>query len=191
MQKSRFSLLVVLGTQLCCLAFAADDGPEMNRILKLFPGYHVLSMSERDSETRTFLLQHLPKRNPSVIHADIDGDGYPDYALLLRQDKPQSSRFVVLLCPKDGPCRKTYELDVTGYSDGAYLTTAPPEKTIDLPATQQIVASDKAGSSQGAQVTGNTKPAQTGIFVTYFGKGQILLRWSRKAKKLVEVPTRD
>jgi hypothetical protein len=39
-------------------------------------------LKELDSDARAFFLQHFPKASPSVVHADFDGDGQLDYALL-------------------------------------------------------------------------------------------------------------
>ena len=56
----------------------------IDKLLNHFPGDHVLTLSERDSDARDFILKHFPRSNPSVVHADFDGDGHPDYAMLLR-----------------------------------------------------------------------------------------------------------
>ena len=122
-----------------------------------------------------------------MIHADIDGDGYPDYALLLRSDKSQAARFVVLLCSGEKPCKKVYGLDWSGYSDCAYLTADPPA---DMSETRTAVAGGQS-PTQPTEQAAELKPETTGILVTYFGKGQILLHWSKKAKKLLEVQTMD
>jgi hypothetical protein len=45
-------------------------------ILNDFPGFHVLTVPERDSDTRAFILAHFAKRSPSVVRADFDGDGH-------------------------------------------------------------------------------------------------------------------
>lgn len=122
-----------------------------------------------------------------MIHADIDGDGYPDCALLLRSDKSQAARFVVLLCSGEKPGKKVYDLDFSGYSDRAYLTADPPA---DGSATRTVITGAQS-PTQPTEQSAELKPETTGIFVTYFGKGQILLHGSKKTKKLLEVQTMD
>jgi len=59
----------------------------LGSVLNNFLGYHILKLTEMDGDASAFFLQHFPKGNPSVVHADFDGDGHLDYALLLRNDK--------------------------------------------------------------------------------------------------------
>jgi len=67
---------------LCCVALSGAEGPkrDLDVILSRFQGYHVMTLEERDADVRTFIRQHFPKENPSIVHADFDGDGRPDYA---------------------------------------------------------------------------------------------------------------
>jgi hypothetical protein len=53
----------------------AQANPE-NLVLNRFPGYHVLTARELDSETKTYFLQHFPKSQPGMVIADFDGNGY-------------------------------------------------------------------------------------------------------------------
>lgn len=75
----------------CLFCFAApsigeEQKTDIDGILTNFPGYHLLTLKERDPDLRAYLLQHFPKSNPSAIHADFDGDGHLDYALLLKEN---------------------------------------------------------------------------------------------------------
>lgn len=157
-------LAALLSSLLCCVGIAKEEQQKSdipNSVLANFPGYHLLTLKERDSDTRAFLAGHFPKSNPSVVHGDFDGDGHQDYALLLKNDKSPMTKLVVLLCPDDH-CRKVYELDVTMYSDLVFLR----------PVT---AASSKL----------------TRIQVTYFEKGKVFLYWNEKVKKIKEVQTAD
>jgi len=164
------------------LAASAAEGPNdgINSILNLFPGYHVLTLAERDAGTRAFVLRRFPKDNPSIVHADIDGDGNLDYAVLLKDDKSQQAKLIVLLCSRENVCKKVYELDVTRYSDTAYLR--PVASGSKVAQTDAIDTKDKSGP---------VKLSAAGIRVTYFEQGEVVYYWNRKHGKLEAVQTRD
>jgi hypothetical protein len=150
----------------------------LDSILKLFPGYHLLNLQERDPDLKAFLVQHFPKSDPSVVRADFNGDGNPDYALLLKDEKSGATKLVVLLCSADGQCKNVYELDETAYASSVYLRPLSTGSKV----------------SQTEAVTGNTPPVKlhsTGIQVTYFEKGKVVLHWNRKLQKIEEVQTGD
>ena len=137
-------------------------------------------MSELDTGTRAYFSQHFPKSNPSVVQADFDGDGHLDYALLVRNVKSKTTKLIVLLCSEDGQCRKVYELDVSMYSDLVYLR---------LVAIGSVVSQTDAIDS-----TDHLTPVRlkaSGIQVSYFEKGKVVLYWNRKLKKIKEVDTQD
>src|SRR4029077_7645091 len=94
-------------------------------ILDDFPGFHMLTVAERDSDTRAFILAHFAKRNPSVVRADFDGDGHPDYAVLLKDKKSGVAKFVILLCPEDEHCKKACDEDITSYDGEVFIKTVP------------------------------------------------------------------
>ena len=70
---------------------------------------------------KAFVVRHFPKDNPSLVRADFNGDGIPDYALLLKNDKSSATNLVVLLCPADGACKSVYEVNETAYAGSVYL----------------------------------------------------------------------
>ncbi|SRR6266850_2666970 len=150
----------------------------IDSIVSSFPGYHLLTLKELDSDAKAFFLKHFPKASPSVVQADFDGDGQLDYALLLKNDKSRLTKLVVLLCADDGHCRNVYELDVSAYSGSAYLRPVSRGSRI----------------SQTKSIDTDTAPVNlkfSGIRVTYFGKGELVLYWNKKLKKIEEVQTED
>ena len=168
-------LLAVLG-----VASSAGDGrgADLDSALKGFPGYHPLTLQERDPDVRTFLGQHFPKSNPSVVRADFNGDGNPDYALLLKDDKTRATKLVVLLCSADGQCKSAYEADQTTYASLVYLRPVRTGSKV----------------SQTEAIPGNIPPVKlhsTGIQVNYFEKGKVVLHWNPKRQKSDEVQTSD
>ena len=173
---------VISVTSLFCCAFAStgrDAKASIDAILGKFPGYHLLTLKERDSDTSAYILQHFPKASTSVVHADFDGDGHLDYAVLLKNDKSKETKLFVLLCSEDASCRNVYELDVTAYSDLVYLR--PVKK---VAAVSQTEAVGSKGASQA-----NLKSA--GIQVVYFEKGKVVLYWDKRLKKIKEVQAED
>jgi len=178
---SRSVPVILSAAVFCC--FLASSGEErksdIDSILSGFPGYHLLTLKERDADTRAFILQHFPKANPSVVRADFDGDGHLDYALLLRNEKSQSTKLVVLLCSEDLHCRNVYESDVSAYSDSVYL--------------RPVTRGSRVSQTEAVD-TNHTAPVNlksSGIQVTYFEKGKVVLYWNKKLKKIEEVQTAD
>jgi hypothetical protein len=167
---------------LCCLAASASDQQrnELVGILSLFPGYHVLTLADRNAETQSFLQGRFPKENPSVVHADIDGDGNLDYALLLRNDRSSNAKFVVLLCSADDSCKKVYESDLTGYSEEAYLRAASSGSRVAQ--TETIDTPGKIGP---------LKLSATGIRVIYVGQAEVVYHWNNKHKKIEAIQAGD
>ena len=177
---SRSVLVILIAVLFCCVLISSGEERKNNidKIVSSFPGYHLLTLKERDSDARAFFLQHFPKASPSVVHADFDGDGHLDYALLLRNDKSQVTKLVILLCPEDGHCRNVYELDVSAYYGSAYLRAVARRSRI----------------SQTESIDTDTAPVNlkfSGIRVTYFGKGEVVLYWNKKHNKIEEVQTED
>ena len=106
---------------------SASDGQagDIATILKQFPGYHVLTLQERDPDVRAYIAQHFPKTDASVVHADFDGDGHDDYALLLKNAKSGKALLVVALCPADGQCKTAHKMDVSEAYKVTYLSPVP------------------------------------------------------------------
>jgi hypothetical protein len=176
------TILVVLAALFSSAGASAgvDQKDDVDNILSSFPGYHLLTLTERDSGTRAFLSRHFPKSNPSFVHADFDGDGHLDYALLIRNEKLRTTKLVVLLCSEDSHCRTVYDLDVSLYSDLVYL--------------QPAAIGSVASQTDAIDSTDHSSPVRlksTGIQVTYFEKGKVVLYWDRKLKKIKEVQTED
>jgi hypothetical protein len=173
-------ILPIVVVLLWSVLASASDGQagDISAILKQFPGYHVLTLQERDSDLKAFLAQHFPKGNPSVVRADFNGDGNPDYALLLKDDKTGAAKLLVLLCSANGQCKSVYDVDETTYASVTYLRPLSTGSKV----------------SQMEAVPGNTPPVKlrsTGIEINYFEKGKVVLHWNTKRKKIEEVQTGD
>jgi hypothetical protein len=70
MARLRSWTLAWVTTFVWCLALSASDGQaaDISAILKQFPGYHVLTLQERDPSLKAYVAQHFPKANPRVAH---------------------------------------------------------------------------------------------------------------------------
>jgi hypothetical protein len=158
---------------------AQDQRAEMENVLSLFPRCHLLTLEERDPDTKAFLVKHLPKSNPSVVHADFDGDGHVDYALLLKNGKTANTKLVVLLCPSL-PCKTVYELDLTGSAGEVYL--------------KRITAGTRVSQTDAIDTNKNVafvSLASAGIRLVYFEKAEVVLHWNQKSGKIQEIQTGD
>lgn len=176
----RYRFILIPTVLIWCAVFspAQSSGSDLDQLLKHFPGYHLLTLQERDRDTRAFFARHFPKANPSLIRADFDGDGNADYAAVIRDDKSPSTKLVVLLCQANRECKTVYQLDETAYRDAVYLRPTH--------VGSQVSQTDAINNS-----TPLAKPAFTGIQVTYFEKGKVVLYWNRKLRKIEEMQTED
>jgi hypothetical protein len=180
MKRLRVLVPVFLMALVWCLASSGSDGQgtDLYSVLKQFPGYHLLTLQERDPDVEAFLAQHFPKSNPSVVRADFNGDGISDYALLLKGGKTGTAKLVVLLCSADRQCKSAYEADETTYASAVYLRPVSTGSKV----------------TQTEAMAGKTPPVKlqaTGIQVNYFEKGKVVLHWNRKRQKIEEVQTSD
>jgi hypothetical protein len=171
-------VLLTIFTLFVEAANAQVRGSELDSILNQFPGYRLLTLQDRDAETRSFIVQHSWKYEASVVHADFDGDGRPDYALLLKNKGSENSKLVMLLCPSSGSCKSVYESDLSAVSTIVYIRPLPPGSR---------VSETEAEPGHGPPV----KLDSAGVRLDYFGKGETVLYWNKKLKKIEELETED
>ena len=160
----RWTLLLFVGAIGCAAAQAQQrPGTDLSEILSQSPGYHLLTMAERNADARAFLLHESSKTNPSIVHADFDGDGHPDYAVLLKHDGDEKAKFSILLCSQNANCRSVYELDVTGVVADMYLRPV----------------------SKGSLLS------EPGVQVNYFEKAAVVYYWAKKTRTIEIIQTED
>ena len=170
------SLLILIS----CVASSRSQNArsDLPNILKLFPGYHLQTLKELDSDAG--VAGHYPRANPSVVHADFDGDGSPDYALLLKNNRSEAAKLVVVLCPSNGSCKSVYESNEPTMASLIYLRP--------VPVGSRVTETDATGTKdEPPPVTLDS----TGIEVHYFEKATVVLYWDRKHNKIEEVQTED
>jgi hypothetical protein len=179
--RSGSILALVLTILFCCVTGAGqqrDSG--LDAALNKFPGYHLLALQERDSDARAYIVQHFGKSNPSVVRGDFDGDGHPDYALILKDNKSGKTRLVALLCPAQDQCRSVYDLDVTTDAGSIYIRPIPVGTLVS-----QTEAIDSKNQAAPLKLT------SPGIRLKYFGQAEVVLYWNKKLKKIQEIQTED
>ena len=172
------SLLILIS----CVASSRSQNArsDLPNVLKLFPGYHLQTLKELDSDARSYVAEHYPRANPSVVHADFDGDGSPDYALLLKNNRSEAAELVVVLCPSNGSCKSVYESNEPTMASLIYLRPAP--------VGSRVTEKDAIGTKDEPRpFTFNS----AGIEVHYFEKATVVLYWDRKHNKIEEVQTED
>lgn len=120
MNELPFFILLTFLTSLChaqteCKAAGGIDG-----ILKTIPGYHVLTLDEHDAEAKRFFVENRLGADPSIVHADFNGDGTLDYALLAKNNQTGRTQVFIFLC-SGAEYKNAYPLDVTGAAEITYL----------------------------------------------------------------------
>ena len=161
-------------------ATGREARPAMDKILEHFPGYHVVTVAERNYDSREFIRRHFPKENPSIVQADFDGDGHLDYAILLRNDNTRTAKVVMLLCSEGAECRDAYDVEVSTNYIEVYLRPAPIGKRVSQ--TDAIDTNDHSGP---------VKLHPVGVEVNYYGKATVVYYWDKKAKKMKAIETED
>ena len=172
------SLVVVLLWRVIGSASNEQAG-DIDTILKIFPVYHLVALQERSPDVRAYIVQHFQKANPSVVHTDFDGDGHPDYALLLKNNKFDKAMLVVVLCPADDQCKSAYKRDVSASYKATYIRPVPVGSRVSQ--TELMPRSDHS--------PGRLK--SVGIRVTYDEQSEVVLYWNSKLRKIEEVQTSD
>lgn len=163
-----------------CLPEAHGQSSQIDGILSHFSGYHVLTLRERDPETRAFIVRHFPKDNPSIVHADFDGDGQQDCAILLKSNKSGTTKLVFLLCPAGNHCKSFYTVDVTSDFADIYIRPVPIGSRVS-----QTDAIDTLNPPAPLRLRA------IGIQVTYFEKAKVIYYWNRKRKRIETIQTED
>ena len=173
-------LITFLSFFVCGAMSQVRKNKELDGILGRFPGYHLLRLQELDSAAKDFFAGHFPKQSPSVVRGDFDGDGNPDYALLLRGNKSTSAKLVVLLCSRRSECKSIYDLDLTAYSDSVYLRPASVGSRVSQ---RDSIPPNDSGLSK--------RLTSLGVEITHFEKAKVVLSWNAKRKRMDEIQVGD
>lgn len=106
--------------------------PPLDEIIaRFFEGYAPVTPGDLRAEIGRLAVNDPayddPERSPSVIHADFDGNGIDDYAILIRELAPQAPDevFAVLMGLGDGRYRVSMKAFFGNLMDEVYLGYVP------------------------------------------------------------------
>lgn len=180
------ALLAILVLQPQATARHASDisyvEPPLDEIIaRFFEGYAPVSPGDlRDEIGRLAVRDPVyedPQRSPSVIHADFDGNGVDDYAVLIRELAPQAPDevFTVLMGLGDGRYRVAMKAFFGNLMDEVYLGYVPAGERL-APVT---------GSAPSREPVLLDHPAVTLI---YLGRAADAFYWNPEKQVFDSVP---
>lgn len=172
------ALLAVLILQPAATARHSADikhaEPPLDEIIaRFFEGYAPVSPGDLTVEIGRLAVEYPvyddPERSPSVIHADFDGNGVDDYAILIRELAAQAPDevFAILMGLGDGRYRVAMKAFFGNLMDEVYLGYVPAGRPL-TPA---------AGASTASEPVRLDHPAVTLI---YFGRATDVFYWNER-----------
>lgn len=182
LRRSKQTAAAIILYVCCCASMqsASLGNDELTRVMAHFPGYHLLTLQERNPDLRAFLVKNLPQDNGSVVHADFNGDGHLDYAVLIRNNHSGLTKLVVVLCFANEHCRRAYSLDETDYFRELYIAAIPKGKRVS-----QTEAIDTKHHPRPVTL------ASPAVEITYFGQAKVVLYWNARKHRMDEIQTED
>lgn len=180
------ALMAVLILQPAATARHATDvrhaEPPLDEIIaRFFEGYAPVTPGDLRAEIGRLAMTDPvygdPERSPSVIHADFDGNGIGDYAILIRELAPQAPDevFAVLMGLGDGRYRVAMKAFFGNLMDEVYLGY--------VPVGGQLVP--VAGSGDPGEPVRLDHPAVT---LTYFGRATDAFYWNAETGVFDSMP---
>jgi hypothetical protein len=185
MRKLCCIFIIVIAVAIACCSVAAAESKkamnnEENKIISQFPGYHILSLKDLYPETRGYFSRDYPNEKPGIVKSDFNGDGYQDYAVLLKKNNAQKTKLVILFCSAVSPCNKIDEVDV-GYSYAIVYLRLVKSGTV----IEETDAADTENPSSPMRLK------HAGVELTYSGQAKIVYYWNEKLKKIETMQTAD
>ncbi|MDH5556012.1 MAG: hypothetical protein OEZ03_01605 [Alphaproteobacteria bacterium] len=145
------------------------EPPLASVISHFFPGYVVMALGDLAPEIGALTVSDpvydTPDRSPLSVRADYDGNGYPDYALLIRKAAgPEADEiFVILMGHGNGRYSKAIESFFGGLASDIYLGYMPPGTV--LPAPEEAGGNAPALTLENPAVTLNILGQLSDVFV--------------------------
>lgn len=115
------------------------EPPLASVITRFFPGYAPVRLGDLAPEIGALTVSDpaydSPDRSPTSIRADFDGNGFPDYALLIRKTAgPEADEiFVILMGHGQGRYTKAIESFFGGMARDIYLGFLPVGTVLPAP----------------------------------------------------------
>jgi hypothetical protein len=118
---------------------APAEPPLESVVTHFFPGYAPMPLSDLAPEIGALTVSepayNNPDRSPTSVRADFDGNGFADYALLIRKTAgPEADEiFVILMSHGDGRFAKAIESFFGGVAHDIYLGYLPAGTVLPAP----------------------------------------------------------
>lgn len=181
---SKTLFLVLMGVlifTICSKSVAGncDLSNSIEVINKYMPGYKLITIDEYDSYTKKYFELHYPDKNPAIVCADFDGNGFVDLAVLIRDSSRKNSLvFVILLQFANSKYVLNYKSDIGRDYCDLYITEVKPGEILT-----------PFGSSD--PVKNSIILKKYAINLVCFGKTDVVHYWDDKKKQFDSIQTAD
>ena len=149
-------------------------------IQKYFPGYVLMDIEELDPYAKDRFRSYHPDLNPSLVCGDFDGNGFLDYAFLLRnsKDKKGTTIFTIFMQSKHSQFELEFCLNMGFYRNDVIIQRIEAGK---------ILSQTKSIDEPKEDV----KLKNAAVELAYFEKSSVVYYWDDKTKKFEEIWTSD
>jgi len=149
-------------------------------IQKYFPNYILLDIDELDPLAKEVFNEHYPNLNPSLVCRDFDGNGFLDFAVLVRTSKIKDGNtvFAIFLQSEPRQFRLEFNLNMEFYRNDVFIL--PVEAGEILKETDAIEGPER-----------KVKLKNPAVHLIYIGKSAVAYYWDEKAKKFDSIWTSD
>lgn len=163
----------LLGSEIGC----AEKELKPDEVLKKYSGLMV-QVGHLDREVAEYVATQQSTASTGVIHADLDGDGVNDIAILTKNidDKALTLRFY--LC--NGTCRAVERISLGEFNGLQFLAVVPPGQSIE-----------EARSFNNERASQKLESSRAAIRYNVFGKTHVTYFWDSQTRSIHSVTTGD
>lgn len=158
--------------------------PPLDEIIaRFFPGYVPVTPGDLSADVRAITARdpnyNHPDRSPTVIRADFDGNGFADYAVLVRELASNSPDevFAILMGYGDGRYAAAMKAFFGALMGEVYLAFVPPE--------QPLTTVTAAGGGAATMLL-----PMPSVRLTYYGRASDVFYWDGDLGRFESVPLR-
>jgi hypothetical protein len=149
-------------------------------IHKYFPNFVLIDIDDLEPYARDCFRSYYPSLSPSLVYRDFNGNGYLDFALLLKNSKKKDDKIIFAIFLQIN-CRQfnlEFNLEIdSDYVDNYILPIKPGT----------ILTESEALPGPGKKV----KLKYAAIKLIYFETSSVVYYWDDKTKKFKEIWTSD
>ncbi|UCD83272.1 MAG: hypothetical protein JSU92_08065 [Deltaproteobacteria bacterium] len=160
-----------------------DSSSAVDVIEKFYPGYALIEVDELDSYAKDYFKKDYPNKSPSLIHSDFDGNGFLDFAFLLRNKKSKDAKtiFTIFLQSKKNKFNLAYYLNLEIYRDDVYIVPIEPG----------VLVSEVECCGDDDKPTKKIHLKNTAVELFYVGKASVAFYWDSKKNYFDTIATSD